>query len=513
MRRNRLAKSLSASIVVIGFTSMLLTACQSTSSGIGGGPSAEYENGSKHAGEGVFDASSAGINHQKNREIKVLDIDFTEALELAHDAANKAFSGRAIVNQAAVMINNQNFWLGDVQAAINPILIQDLDSKEAGFIYETVATGVGFNASMAPGYVSVEFFKALGEIVEERGVTVRSFSHHRQSSDKGVAEIIAASIPVDQVQFRKYIDSFEGSDPFIGVWQIDSGEYTLGMVRDERATLYKYKMFVLDSQFNNWSPGEIKLKFSRLDQEGLAVAKYLRRDKASKGLSFESKKDLLVAINSPFGKPVILIKTYPVNANQLLSGSGTSWHVGDGFFVTNVHVVEGARTIDLMINGDAVPARVAVLDTRLDVAIIKANSKIDLPSIPVGDSASIGQPVTVIGYPLGNALGNTPKITDGLLSGTSGLNGDPTRYLVSAPIQPGNSGGPVFGDDGNVIGIAVSKISSETTDSIGFAIKANYLIPLLEELGVPIDRASYPNLAPDTLCDRYCDAVIQVNTR
>jgi len=506
-------KSLSANIAVIGFISLLLTACQSTSSGIGGGSSAEYEDNTNYASEGVLNTSSAGKSFQKDGEIKVLDVDFTEALELAHDAANRAFNGRAIVNQAAVIINNQNFWSGDVQAAINPILIKDLDSKEAGFIYEAVATGVGFNASMAPGYVSVEFFKALGEIVEERGITVRSFSHHKQSVDKGITETIAASIPVDQVQFRKYIDSFEGSDPFIGVWQIDSGEYTLGMVRDERAKLYKYKMFVLDSQFNNWSPGEIKLKFSRLDQEGLAVAKYLRRDKASKGLSFESKKDLLIAINSPFGKPVILIKTYPVNANQFLSGSGTSWHVGGGFFVTNAHVVEGARTIDLMINGNAVPARVAVLDTRIDVAIIKANSKINLPSIPVGDSANIGQPVTVIGYPLGDALGGTPKITDGLLSGTSGLNGDPTRYLVSAPIQPGNSGGPVFGNDGNVIGIAVSKIASETTDSVGFAIKVNYMIPLLEELSVPIDRSSSPNLAPEILCSRYCDAVIQVKTK
>lgn len=502
---------LSTKAAILGLLSIILGACQSTSSGIGGKPPAGpgYEANSPS----IASYSRPTKNVAKETGVKVLNIDFAEALDLAHEAANMAFKGRTTLAETGVIINNQSFWMGDVQAGIDPILIIDTDSEKTGFIYEVVATGVGYSASMSPGYVSIEFFKALGEVVKSRGINILIFDNYERSADKGIAEKIAPSVPVDQVQFRNYVDSIDNRDPFIGVWQLDGGEYTLGMVRDERDPLYKYKMFVLDSQYKNWAPGEIKIMFSRLDIAGLAVSRYLGRDKTIHGITFESRKDLLNAINSPFDAPIVLIKTYPVIAAQSLSSSGTSWHVGDGYFVTNAHVVEGARTIDLMINNNAVPARVVSLDKRIDIAVIKAADKINLPRLPIGSKANIGEHITVIGYPLGASLGSSPKITDGVLSGATGVNSDPTRYLVSAPIQPGNSGGPVFGNNGYVIAVAVSKIASTETDNVGFAIKSSYVIPLLKELGIQLDKSTAKGLSPEILCKRFCDAVVQVNVK
>ena len=318
-------------------------------------------------------------------------------------------------------------------------------------------------------------------------------------------------IPVDQIQYRQYVDNLASADPFVGIWESDDGRYTLGMIADERDPIYKYKMFVLESKVSNWSPGDVKVKFKRLDWDGIAFGRYLLSSKIEIGMTFRSKRGILLDLDNNYD--IILIKTYPNEATRSSGGTGTSWYVGNRFFVTNAHVVDGASEIDIMIGGDRIPARVAVADKRVVIAILRISQDVDLTPIPIGRAANLGENVTAIRCPLARTLGTAPKVTDGILSAGSGVEDDPTRYLISAPVQPGNSGVPLFGNNGYAIGVIVSKWIADNTDSVGFAVKSRYLLPLLEELGVKIENSNSVSLSPEQLCAKYCDSVIQVQAK
>ena len=74
-------------------------------------------------------------------------------------------------------------------------------------------------------------------------------------------------------------------------------------------------------------------------------------------------------------------------------------------------------------------------------------------------------------------MGEEVKITNGIISSNSGFKGDITSYQISAPVQPGNSGGPLFDDKGNLVGIINAKHSG--TENVSYAIKSSYLLNLI----------------------------------
>tara|TARA_B100000315_G_C14411094_1_gene511024 strand:+ start:376 stop:783 length:408 start_codon:yes stop_codon:yes gene_type:complete len=125
-----------------------------------------------------------------------------------------------------------------------------------------------------------------------------------------------------------------------------------------------------------------------------------------------------------------------------------------------------------------------------------------------GDSSKMkaGDKVFTIGYPLPNILGQKPRYAQGVISATYGMNDDPTRFNISAPIQPGNSGGPLFNERDEVIGIVVSTANPKLTKSItgtnpqnvNFAVKSAYIIELitmLPDLGSLLDMPTDLSLA------------------
>ena len=89
-----------------------------------------------------------------------------------------------------------------------------------------------------------------------------------------------------------------------------------------------------------------------------------------------------------------------------------------------------------------------------------------------------GDPVFVLGYPLTSTMGDEIKLTTGIISSKTGFQGDVSLYQISAPIQPGNSGGPLFDKNGNLIGIVNAK--HEGAENVGYAIKTSYLKNLIE---------------------------------
>ena len=92
--------------------------------------------------------------------------------------------------------------------------------------------------------------------------------------------------------------------------------------------------------------------------------------------------------------------------------------------------------------------------------------------------ADVGEDIFVLGYPMTTTMGEEIKLTTGVISSRTGFQGDVALYQISAPIQPGNSGGPLFDNYGNIIGIVNAKHNG--AENVGYAIKASYLKNLLE---------------------------------
>lgn len=93
-----------------------------------------------------------------------------------------------------------------------------------------------------------------------------------------------------------------------------------------------------------------------------------------------------------------------------------------------------------------------------------------------------GSEVFAMGFPRADVMGSEVKFTDGKISSKSGIGGDVRVYQISVPIQPGNSGGPLFDMGGNVVGITSSGLNRDyfKSENVNYAIKASYLKNLME---------------------------------
>ena len=157
----------------------------------------------------------------------------------------------------------------------------------------------------------------------------------------------------------------------------------------------------------------------------------------------------------------------------------------DGYIVTNNHVVEEAETIKITLSNDEVySAEVIGLDPRMDLALLKINPEIDLPYVSFGDSenSKVGEWVVAIGNPFG--LGGT--VTAGIISALGrNIGSGPYDHFIQtdAPINKGNSGGPLFNMNGEVIGVN-TMIYSQTGGSvgIGFSIPSDLVKPVIDQL-------------------------------
>jgi serine protease Do len=175
----------------------------------------------------------------------------------------------------------------------------------------------------------------------------------------------------------------------------------------------------------------------------------------------------------------------PQQTPRPMRGLGTGFVVDpNGYIVTNHHVVDGARTIEVTLSdGRKLTGTVVGTDPETDLALLKIEAT-GLPTIPLGDSSAIkvGEPVMAIGNPFG--LDHT--VTVGIVSGKSRVIGA-GRYddylQTDAAINPGNSGGPLVNVRGEAVGIATAIASrSGGFQGVGFAIPTDLARPVLEQL-------------------------------
>jgi S1-C subfamily serine protease len=183
----------------------------------------------------------------------------------------------------------------------------------------------------------------------------------------------------------------------------------------------------------------------------------------------------------------------PDTQNQIRRAPAKTTSTGSGFavnetrYVTNAHVVRACQSI--RVNGKL--AKIVGLDTDLDLAVLSGEAAGDFPGLRT-NGPRVGEAVIVAGYPLSSLLGDL-SVTTGNVIALSGLMGDQTRFRFSAPVQPGNSGGPVLDSSGNVIGIvsarinhlAVATATGSLPENIGFAVTVDRLRSFLDRFKTP----------------------------
>jgi S1-C subfamily serine protease len=136
------------------------------------------------------------------------------------------------------------------------------------------------------------------------------------------------------------------------------------------------------------------------------------------------------------------------------------------------------------------------VDQQSDLALYLAAER---PSSAVrlrgGRGPRAGEAVVAIGFPLKGLLSSDPIVTTGIISALAGLGNDRRTIQITAPVQPGNSGGPLLGENGSVVGVVVAKLDAiEVAKAIGdipqnvnFAVSLGTLQPFLNANGVPYE--------------------------
>lgn len=194
-------------------------------------------------------------------------------------------------------------------------------------------------------------------------------------------------------------------------------------------------------------------------------------------------------------------------------GNGTGFFISkDGYLATNYHVVAEATEIEIEFirNGQKqnYKAKVIQSDKQNDLAILKIddNSFIPFSSIPYNFQTSltdVGSNVFALGYPMAlSVMGTEIKFTDGKISSKTGFQGDISTYQMTTPIQPGNSGGPLFDYDGNLIGINSAKIRADVADNVSYAIKSSYLKNLIDVLPTTLSLPNDKTIMNKTLTEK-----------
>ena len=184
-------------------------------------------------------------------------------------------------------------------------------------------------------------------------------------------------------------------------------------------------------------------------------------------------------------------------AAEISSGSGVM--IGDhGEVLTNAHVVNAcAQIIVRSPAGDSATAQLIASDEKNDLAVVRTRPLSSVATFRDGKPVRAGDTVVVLGYPLAGLLATTANLTVGNVSALAGL-GDDSRYLqISAPVQPGNSGGPLLDGSGHLVEIVTAKLDAalvarftgDIPQNVNFALKAEVARTFLDSKGIAYHSA------------------------
>ena len=194
------------------------------------------------------------------------------------------------------------------------------------------------------------------------------------------------------------------------------------------------------------------------------------------------------------------VSASPTPPPALTSGTGTGFKVSEqGHVLTNFHVAGQCQSITLNKTGELpVGAELVAGDATNDLALVKATSPLAGPvaAFRTGPAIRAGADIVVFGFPLSSQLSASGNIVTGNITSLSGYQNDSRQFQISAPVQPGNSGGPVMDREGRIVAVVVAKLDAlaalrdtgDVPQNVNFAIKANVAMNFLDGTGIDYKR-------------------------
>ena len=448
----------------------------------------------------------------RNNNCDVLSVELTEQYTIVKIKVPKKHYKSASISSATILVPVDNGIpisearqsnLGDfnnINLLPNEILKRILDDRkylsDAGFLIRNLGNDLldqTYKPSKGADHLILSmYFDRLSPGIEE--FYIRELS--RSGWEWYGIRIINPYPTVENTGYtentiKQIID--KQNDGLTGIYQglkQNDNQYLLGCIKD--SDLYKLVYLGCKESLPQWHIGEVKAVLYPTASPSTFKMDYYMANKTKNSDCYVIFDNVTMKVFID-GDEVPYLKMYPGASNNGNSAStdwsGSGFAIGSKYVVTNYHVVENAKSINIQgIQGSfstLYNATITAIDKSNDLAILK----IDDPSfngfgaIPYGIKTTVsdvGEDVFVLGYPLTSTMGDEIKLTTGVVSSRTGYQGDVSLYQISAPVQPGNSGGPLFDDNGNVIGIISAKHTG--AESVGYAIKASYLNNILESI-------------------------------
>ena len=326
--------------------------------------------------------------------------------------------------------------------------------------------------------------------------------------------------------FKEYLDENEDElNPIEGIWSSLDSRYAVGIVSANKESDLAFIGFILDTIEKDWQVGVVKFQIRKTAYEDAYGLRMLRKDQSAMGTTAMLRDEALLEIK--FDHPdrnfldVNLIKSYPeveaaekyfskkqipsennseietvvtyYSDNTALTteekkltyatravfqvktkkGTGSGFLINpEGYAVTNEHVVGKNKDFDAVFSdGKQIRGEVVMALPECDLALIKLSGS-GYPFLPIANmSLDVGSEVFAIGSPKG--LKNS--ITRGIISSYRKVE-EVNLLQTDVAVNPGNSGGPVITPAGHVVGVVTSKLVSDATEGIGFAVTSSDLI-------------------------------------
>ena len=195
--------------------------------------------------------------------------------------------------------------------------------------------------------------------------------------------------------------------------------------------------------------------------------------------------------------PKIINQNEPHQLVHAASGSGF-FITENGVAVTNSHVIHDCERVTANISGRRVGSQILADDKINDLAILKFDVKSPSYLKLAYENGQLMDEVYVAGYPFGDAISSSLKVTRGIVSSVAGLGNNFSQMQIDAALQPGNSGGPVVNQNGEVVGVAVAKLDFKKVmenfgalpEDTNFAVKLSVLNSILDGLGIRVEEVA-----------------------
>lgn len=283
-------------------------------------------------------------------------------------------------------------------------------------------------------------------------------------------------------------------DPIQGVYKSmiggddRCGTYRIGIIKEG----YGYEIINL-KQTGNWDVGEVKAELEETAASGIYSGIWNSSLKNPIDCMFSLKGGLLEILMSE-DKTCNYVKLWPKSdlkeevsesendARVVSTGSAVVVDASLGLCVTNAHVVDENKSVFVKIQGEELKCSVLQVDNNNDLALIKILdvSKSNIEALPISMSPKVGMKVYSAGYPKMGVMGESMKVTEGVISSLSFLN-DPSKFQISCPITNGNSGGALLDQNGNLVGITQGGYRPDmATENVNAAVKALFVINIAQ---------------------------------